>query len=397
MNIAYIHSGFWPSNSPSVTFVTYNAVGLSRVFDKVFLFIKQKADIDADQVFKSAFALEKPDNLILINAYTMPRIKSNYLYFSRVRSRIQKLFRKEGLDALVTRSTTFLPFMLRLKERLGLPVFYETHDFFADLSVRSDLTGKNRFRQSQLERAYIPGLSGLFCLQESQIEWYRKSFPGQNFHLLRTGIYNLFRHPMEGRNAVAYIGSLDFHKGIEVLLNALNRSESKPHLLLIGGKTTQEMERLQREAARLYQAQKVTVTGWVNKEQLHGYLQQTALGIIPLRDTFFNRYLTSPLKLFDYYSFGIPVIASDLPTTRSLITENDTGFFFQNEDSAELAARIDRILGDRKRLERMSNAVYEHAESYLWEKRAERMYRIVKEHTPTLSPLEKGGSQGGRG
>jgi glycosyltransferase involved in cell wall biosynthesis len=298
-----------------------------------------------------------------------------------------QLFRKQGLDAVVTRSTTFLPFLVRLKKRLGVPAFYESHDFFADLSLRTDLTGKNRFRQSRLERACVPRLSGVFCLQESQIEWYQKVFAGQTFYLLRTGIHEVYRHPIAERKYVAYIGSLDFHKGVGVLLRALSRSALKPHLLLIGGKTKEEMETVKKEVSRHYQPDKVTVTGWVNKEQLHGYLKQTALGIIPLRDTFFNRYLTSPLKLFDYYSFGIPVIASDLPTTRSLITENETGFFFTNEDPAELANRIDRLFGDRKLLEKMSESVYKRAESYRWSKRAERISAIVNEHIPIDPPF----------
>lgn len=383
MNIAYIHSGFWPSNSPSITFVTYNAVGLSRVFSNCYLGIKKNFNNEVGKIFQSHFAMEMPENLSLLYPSKLPFIKSNKLYYRKIQAKLINIARDSKIHAIITRTPTFLPYLVRLKKRLNIPVFYETHDFFSDLTVRTDLRKKNRFKQAGLEHTYIPQLSGLFCLQESQIEWYRKVYPKQNFYLLRTGIHKRFKYPMADRTHVAYIGSLDYHKGIEILLKALNHSQTKPPLFLIGGKNRQEIEKLKSEVVRFYDPAKVTITGWIQKEELHKYLSKTVLGIIPLRDTFFNRYLTSPLKLFDYFSFGVPVIASDLPTTRALISENETGLFFKDEDFIDLGQNIERLMNNREHLIEMSAAVYRKAEDYLWEKRAEKIRRIIEEYYQT--------------
>ena len=42
MKIAYVHTGLWPSNSPSFTFVTYNTNAIAQEFEKCYLFVKKK-------------------------------------------------------------------------------------------------------------------------------------------------------------------------------------------------------------------------------------------------------------------------------------------------------------------------------------------------------------------
>ena len=112
---------------------------------------------------------------------------------------------------------------------------------------------------------------------------------------------------------------------------------------------------------------------------MNGYLKQTAVGVLPLKDTFFNRYLTSPLKLFDFFSYGIPVIASDLPTSRELIDEGRTGIFFEPDNPLDLARKIDMLFSDRSLRYAMGEQVYEKAQTLLWENRARKIEKIIEE------------------
>jgi hypothetical protein len=45
---------------------------------------------------------------------------------------------------------------------------------------------------------------------------------------------------------------------------------------------------------------------------------EASAGLIPLEDDYYNRNLTCPAKGLDYLAHGLPTIASDLPSTRSL-------------------------------------------------------------------------------
>jgi glycosyltransferase involved in cell wall biosynthesis len=116
----------------------------------------------------------------------------------------------------------------------------------------------------------------------------------------------------------------------------------------------------------------------VGKDELKNYLIKTAIGVIPLTETFFNKFITSPLKLFDYYSYCIPVIATDLPTTRELIVEGKTGYFFKNEHYKELAERIDELYPNEKIIDKMRLDINNFAQSFLWKNRAIELIKIFK-------------------
>ena len=388
MKIAYVHSGSFPSNSPSITFTTGNAIGLANKFEQCYFFIKRNSQDNSTEILDKNFNISQPANLTVYQIQTI--LSSNFFYYKKVFNILKMLIEKNKLDAIITRNITFLPHLVKLHKKYAIPTYFETHDFYAELSVRTDVNYNKKRRYETIEKKYVPLISGVFCLQNSQKEWYKKLFPDQNIFVAHTGIEKIFKAPFTNRDYVTYVGSLDAHKGVEVLIKALAQTKTQPPLLIIGGKNETEKIQILKIIRNHYNSAKVQITGWVDKKEMGKYLSQTKLGIIPLQDTFFNRFLTSPLKLFDFYSYGIPVIASDLPTTRELVAEKQSGLFFKSEDAYDLAVQIDTLLSDQNLLEQMSSNVYQAAEQYLWSKRAELIFSIIESDQKTKNQKNNG-------
>jgi glycosyltransferase involved in cell wall biosynthesis len=55
---------------------------------------------------------------------------------------------------------------------------------------------------------------------------------------------------------------------------------------------------------------------------------------------------TSPLKLFEYMAHDLPIIASDRPTIREVLTDGETGFLVPPGDTTAWARTLDRALED---------------------------------------------------
>ncbi|MBD3368991.1 glycosyltransferase [Candidatus Fermentibacteria bacterium] len=376
MRLAYVHTGLWPSDSPSTTFTTYNAAALAEECDRFWLFNKRNYEGSVKEVLNNRFGMEMPPDLELRSLRWLLRF-TNRLYYRRVLRQLRSIHRRLGLDAVISRNVTFLSHLAGLREELGVPAVFESHDFYADLSERSD-AGRGAVRRSRLERRYLPQVSCLVCLQESQRKLYREAFPDLRIELARTGIHRVHPRTEPGR-FVTYVGSLEDRKGIEVLLRAARASQSKPPLLIVGGRSADEVENVRQAAAGLAPDVSIELTGWVGKPELSRLLGRTAIGLLPLRDTFFNRHVTSPLKLFDYLAHGVPVIASDLPTLRELIVEGSTGLFYRPEDSDQLAGRIDELWEDPERRAGMTESIYEECPKYLWSNRAKKLVGVVRE------------------
>lgn len=377
MPVAYAHTGYFPSPSPSFSFATYNAMALAYAFNGCHYYIRRNSPLKPAEIIRSGFGFRPPSNLDVHATAGPSWLPAHFWHVRSVHRSLAGLIRSGAVDAVIARNPVFLPMLRDLREEFGIPVYFESHDFYADLSVRDDVDPSRKRRLERLERENIPSLTAVICLQESQKEWYAKTFPGVPVHVARTGLWKVDSGASSPRELV-YVGSLDSHKGVDLMLRAAARSETRPPVRIIGGKTAAEVRVFGKRAAEIAAGLNVTVTGWLDRPALESCLSGAALGALPLRDTFFNRYLTSPLKLFDYFGHGVPVLASDLPAMRELIREDETGLFFPPENEASMADAIDRFFSQRDRWPVMRENVLKAAAEWTWEKRARRIRAIVE-------------------
>ena len=77
---------------------------------------------------------------------------------------------------------------------------------------------------------------------------------------------------------------------------------------------------------------------------------------------------SSPLKVFDYMSSGLAVVATDQPQTRHLLTElSCTDLLMSADDAAKLADALEGLAGNRERVKELSRRSRELAvKKYTW-------------------------------
>lgn len=155
-----------------------------------------------------------------------------------------------------------------------------------------------------------------------------------------------------------YVGRLDGWKGVETLFEA---AELLPGIQVaaIGG------EEAQVEAFKK-RYPKVAFLGYRPYKELPHNQQAGDVLVLPNTgtDTVSARY-TSPLKLFTYMASGVPIVASDLPSIREVVGEQEA--YLVEPDSPEaLAAGVKAALGDTNK----ARAAKEKVRGYTWAARA---------------------------
>ncbi len=144
---------------------------------------------------------------------------------------------------------------------------------------------------------------------------------------------------------VGTVSSLVEYEGLDDLLRAVALLEpTHPQLrcLIVGdGVARPALESL---AVELGISSKVTFTGRVPRAQAR--LHHLALDIfaVPRRDFDVTRSVT-PLKPVEAMACARPVIASDLPALRELVTAGSTGILVEPSNPAALAGAISGLLG----------------------------------------------------
>ena len=170
------------------------------------------------------------------------------------------------------------------------------------------------------------------------------------------------------KQIVMYIGGLKEWKGFRTLLETSKKLSSDIQVVLIGsGKT--RVTQLQKEYPH------VTFLGTLPYRELPINQKAADVLVIPnlATDDPFERF-TSPLKVFAHMASGVPIIASDVPVLREVLTE-ETALFFKPGNSADLAAKIQEALTDPVAAAQKAKQALIEVKAYTWYERAQNIIK----------------------
>jgi len=174
---------------------------------------------------------------------------------------------------------------------------------------------------------------------------------------------------------VGYTGQLHRLQGLEVSLEALARLPDV-ELHLVGG-SAEDQARLRGVAERCRVAERARFHGFVSPRELPEVVAPFhALLLPPLAQG--GRPYETPMKLFEYFTYRRPIVASDLPSVRELLVHGETGWLVPPGDPAALADALETLRRDRGLVRDLADAAYAEVARYSPGARAERLVGFLK-------------------
>lgn len=159
----------------------------------------------------------------------------------------------------------------------------------------------------------------------------------------------VFPAPLEAAKEfdIVYRGGLSERAGTYLLLQALALlacSGKRVTLLLIGyADGARGEEELRRRIRDLKLEGQIEIHPRIEHEEMAGALVRARLGVSPLQAT--PKFLLNiPVKVFEYWACGLPVVSSDLPPIRPFFRIARAGLLFHPGDSNDLARCISWML-----------------------------------------------------
>lgn len=174
---------------------------------------------------------------------------------------------------------------------------------------------------------------------------------------------------------LGYTGQLHRLQGLEVALEALGRLDGV-ELHLVGG-SPGDQARLRRVAEGFGVAGRVRFHGFVPPRELPGAVEPFHALLLPSLAQGGRPYET-PMKLFEYFTFRRPIIASDLPSVRELLTHAETGWLVPPGDPAALADAVETLRRDRALVRELADGAYAEVARFSPRARAERLTSFLK-------------------
>jgi glycosyltransferase involved in cell wall biosynthesis len=146
---------------------------------------------------------------------------------------------------------------------------------------------------------------------------------------------------------LVYVGALQAWQGVDVLFRAFTRLADLDDLTLVICSSVPERRArpLRRLAERLGVADRISWRYTVPHAEVAGWLAHAAVSVAPLTAAPRNiQQGCSPLKVWESMAAGVPVVASDLPAVRELISDGEHGRLVPPDRPAELARAIRIVL-----------------------------------------------------
>lgn len=182
---------------------------------------------------------------------------------------------------------------------------------------------------------------------------------------------------------MVYSGYLAPARGVDVVVQALTLLPGV-HLAIVANGTSPTLASLIEQAKAAGVESRVHVVPYVPPYAVPSYLSTADVGLIPFHpDRHHNSSL--PTKLAEYLHARLPVVASDMETTKAFVTSTGVGAVFRSSSATDLAEAVHEVLGD---LESRRVAITDELLADLsWERQAEVLldvYEKVSGHRPPL-------------
>lgn len=209
----------------------------------------------------------------------------------------------------------------------------------------SDVSALRGWLWRRLRRWIVRGLDKTVAVSPAlRDDLIREGCPLDKIGSVSMGVNLQVFHPAAPpRTAAAllYVGRLVHGKGVDVLIGAMPTVlAARPDATLtIVGDGIERMQ-LDQLAIRLRVRGCVHFVGTLGHADLAEQYQRAALLVVPSRAEGFG------LVMIEAMSCGCPVVASDLPSIRSVVADNETGCLFRMGDSEHLAKVVLDLLAD---------------------------------------------------
>ena len=253
----------------------------------------------------------------------------------------------------------------------GRGVFYEEHEFS---STKVGIW---------LKKLVLKNIGGVVCITGELGGIFDRlgidnivSPNGVELMMFPDGRVSLANPPY--RFTIGYVGRLYEPKGVNTLVEAMKYHPQC--LLYVVGGTPPEVGGLQ-EYVISRGLRNVAILGYIKPQGARRMMPRFDVLVMPYsaKDNTHKKYI-SPLKMFEYMASRRPIVASDIPSLREVLTDDDA-VFVEPDNPVALAEGITKVLMDGDLGHRLADNAYKKVLNYTWENRAKTILEFMDERS----------------
>ncbi|MBR1769101.1 MAG: glycosyltransferase [Bacteroidales bacterium] len=289
------------------------------------------------------------------------------LFFSLLFKPIDVLWAND-LDTLLA---LFVVSKLRRK-----PLIFDSHELFTQVAELN----YNPFAKkvwTLIERSILPKLKYVVTVCQPIKEYFKNKYNIEaavvrNIPLYKEENQQPKHYPLEEK-FIVWQGATNIDRSLEDLVTAMKDVDAKLYIMGQGD----VLNSLRRQVKENHLKEKVIITGRLNFEQMMTYTRKASLGLSLDRPTNKNYEISLPNKIFEYINSATPILATPLCEIRNIVETYEVGEFIEEPTPKNIAKRINELLSDENKLQRLSDNCLKAQKELSWQREEKSVFDIL--------------------
>jgi glycosyltransferase involved in cell wall biosynthesis len=297
---------------------------------------------------------------------------------------------RQDADLYHFHDSELIPIGLKLKAK-GKKVIYDVHEDLPEQILskqwipgplrKSVAFGAKNFEKYASKR-FDAVVTATPYINERFKTYNSNSVTIHNYPLLQelmksTDVQDVPEPLKDDKKRVVYLGGIYLLRGIKEMVRSVEKvNETQPVEFRLGGSFAPAS--LEDEVKKMSGWKHVNYLGFLNRKEVKEELSYSNAGLVLLHPE--PRFVVSyPIKLFEYMSAGLPVIASNFPLWQDIVRDNECGICVDPLNIEEIAKAIESILNNPDLAAEMgAKGRRAIEEKYNWEKESERLIELYE-------------------
>lgn len=335
--------------------------------------------------------IETTGNLTIIR-FPMPKLIYKFsaialrvpFYFNFWEKQLRKILIKEKFNALHIHDLPLIKVGYKLSKEFKTSLISDLHENRPEIMKMykhvNSFPGKFLISIKQwqnYQKKYAPLADKLILVTNEAKDYYVSNFkiPQEKIAVLPNYVVlnRLKNIPVDNdipewikeKFTLVYFGDTGIRRGILTIIEAAKKLRSNPeyHFLILGDSKEQSVINKIIADEKLTN---ITLTGWIPLAKAINYIKHSKVGLCPfLRNI--HHDTTYANKMFQYMTFGKPVIASDCTAQANVIKHENCGLVFEAGNSEQLLNCILKINNQEVYNQFQQNAERSVLQKYNWE------------------------------
>lgn len=175
------------------------------------------------------------------------------------------------------------------------------------------------------------------------------------------------------KKIILYAGHLYKWKGVQALADATEYFSEETVIYFVGG-TKEDVEKFK---AKNYK-KKIKIIGHRPYAEIPFWLRAADVLVLPnTAESEISKYWTSPIKMFEYMASHKPIVASNLPSIKEILNQNNA-ILVNPDDPKAIFEGVNKILQDFEFSAKITSQAFQDVKKYIWKERSKNILNFIK-------------------